>query len=167
MMPRQIVMTWIKMLKISRGNDRFLLEVHPKLRPVETAVNGVVLAGTAQGPMNIQESLSAASAAAAKVAVPARPRPGGTAALRRCGGCSQVQWHRRMRRSLPVRRRDRLADLRRERPDRSNAPWSRRPTASAAGRASAPAPTAPSTCRAGRWHSTKPWWKPSAWKCRR
>ncbi len=57
-----------KMLKVSRGNDRFLLEVHPKLRPVETAVNGVVLAGTAQGPMNIQESLSAASAAAAKVA---------------------------------------------------------------------------------------------------
>jgi heterodisulfide reductase subunit A len=57
----------VKMLKVSRGNDRFLLEVHPKLRPVETAVNGVVLAGTAQGPMNIQESLSAASAAAAKV----------------------------------------------------------------------------------------------------
>jgi heterodisulfide reductase subunit A len=54
-------------LKISRGSDRFLLEVHPKLRPVETTVNGVVLAGTAQGPMNIQESLSAASAAAAKV----------------------------------------------------------------------------------------------------
>jgi heterodisulfide reductase subunit A len=58
----------VKMLKVSRGNDRFLLEVHPKLRPVETAVNGVVLAGTAQGPMNIQESLTAASAAAAKVA---------------------------------------------------------------------------------------------------
>jgi len=58
----------VKMLKVSRGSDRFLLEVHPKLRPVETAVNGVVLAGTAQGPMNIQESLSAASAAAAKVA---------------------------------------------------------------------------------------------------
>jgi heterodisulfide reductase subunit A len=57
----------VKMLKVSRGNDRFLLEVHPKLRPVETTVNGVVLAGTAQGPMNIQESISAASAAAAKV----------------------------------------------------------------------------------------------------
>ena len=57
----------VKMLKISRGHDRFLLEAHPKLRPVETAVNGVILAGTAQGPMNIQESLSAASAAAAKV----------------------------------------------------------------------------------------------------
>ncbi len=67
MLPRQID-DLVKMLKVSRGNDRFLLEVHPKLRPVETAVNGVVLAGTAQGPMNIQESLSAASAAAAKVA---------------------------------------------------------------------------------------------------
>ena len=66
MLPRDID-NLVKMLKVSRGNDRFLLEVHPKLRPVETAVNGVVLAGTAQGPMNIQESLSAASAAAAKV----------------------------------------------------------------------------------------------------
>jgi heterodisulfide reductase subunit A len=67
MMPRQID-TLVDMLKISRGADRFLLEVHPKLRPVEMAVRGIVLAGTAQGPMNIQESLSAASAAAAKVA---------------------------------------------------------------------------------------------------
>jgi heterodisulfide reductase subunit A len=57
----------IDMLKISPGTDRFLLEVHPKLRPVETAVPGVILAGTAQGPMNIQESCAAASAAAAKV----------------------------------------------------------------------------------------------------
>ena len=59
----------INLLKISAGKDRFLLEVHPKLRPVETAVPGVVLAGTAQGPMNIQETCAAASAAAAKVAV--------------------------------------------------------------------------------------------------
>jgi heterodisulfide reductase subunit A len=66
MQPRQID-ALVNMLKVSRGSDRFLLEVHPKLRPVETAVNGVILAGTAQGPMNIQESLSAASAAAAKV----------------------------------------------------------------------------------------------------
>ena len=58
----------VNMLKVSRGADRFLLEAHPKLRPVEMAVRGVVLAGTAQGPMNIQESLAAASAAASKVA---------------------------------------------------------------------------------------------------
>ena len=67
MMPRQVD-DLIQMLKISRGTDRFLLEVHPKLRPIETAVTGIVLAGTAQGPMNIQESCSAAGAAAAKVA---------------------------------------------------------------------------------------------------
>ena len=58
----------IKLLKVAPGTDRFLLEVHPKLRPVETAVPGIVLAGTAQGPMNIQESCAAAGAAAAKVA---------------------------------------------------------------------------------------------------
>ena len=67
MTPRRID-DLVNMLKVSRGADRFLLEVHPKLRPVEMAVRGIVLAGTAQGPMNIQESLSAAAAAAAKVA---------------------------------------------------------------------------------------------------
>jgi heterodisulfide reductase subunit A len=59
----------IEMFKIAPGSDRFLLEVHPKLRPVETAVTGVVLAGTAQGPMNINESCAAAEAAASKVAI--------------------------------------------------------------------------------------------------
>jgi heterodisulfide reductase subunit A len=66
-MPRDID-DLITKLKISRGADRFLAEVHPKLRPVETAVPGVILAGSAQGPMNIQETVAAASAAASKVA---------------------------------------------------------------------------------------------------
>ncbi len=65
-MPRDVD-DLVKKLKISRGADRFLAEVHPKLRPVETAVPGVILAGSAQGPMNIQESVAAASAAASKV----------------------------------------------------------------------------------------------------
>jgi heterodisulfide reductase subunit A len=65
-MPREIG-NLVEMLKISRGVDRFLAEVHPKLRPVETAVPGVILSGTAQGPMNIQETMAAAAAAAAKV----------------------------------------------------------------------------------------------------
>ncbi len=55
-------------IKLSTGADHFLQEVHPKLRPVEVAVNGVLLAGTAQAPMSIQETLNAAGAAAAKVA---------------------------------------------------------------------------------------------------
>jgi heterodisulfide reductase subunit A len=50
------------------GNDGFLLEVHPKLRPVELAVAGMFLAGTCQGPMDITESCSSASAATSKAA---------------------------------------------------------------------------------------------------
>lgn len=68
MMPSP-VQDLIDMFKIAQGHDRFLLEVHPKLRPVETAVTGIVLAGTAQGPMAIQESSAAAQAAASKVDV--------------------------------------------------------------------------------------------------
>jgi heterodisulfide reductase subunit A len=48
------------------GSDGFLLEVHPKLRPVELAVSGLFLAGTCQGPMDITESCAAASAASSK-----------------------------------------------------------------------------------------------------
>jgi heterodisulfide reductase subunit A len=50
------------------GYDSFLLEVHPKLRPVELAVSGVFLAGCCQGPMDITEACAAASAAASKAA---------------------------------------------------------------------------------------------------
>jgi heterodisulfide reductase subunit A2 len=50
------------------GSDGFLLEVHPKLRPVELAVSGLFLAGTCQGPMDITESCAAASAASSKAA---------------------------------------------------------------------------------------------------
>ncbi|UCC54400.1 MAG: hypothetical protein JSV68_10620 [Anaerolineaceae bacterium] len=67
MMPNPIP-DLINLFKIASGKERFLVEVHPKLRPVETAVSGIVLAGKARGPMNIQESSAAASAAGAKVA---------------------------------------------------------------------------------------------------
>jgi heterodisulfide reductase subunit A len=56
------------LLKLPAGTDRFLQEVHPKLRPVEMAVNGVLLAGAVQGPRDITESCAAASAAASKAA---------------------------------------------------------------------------------------------------
>jgi len=67
MMPRSIS-DLVGMLKLPRSADRFLQEVHPKLRPVELAVNGVLIAGTCQAPMDIGESCVAASAAAVKVA---------------------------------------------------------------------------------------------------
>jgi heterodisulfide reductase subunit A2 len=58
----------IEMTKTPVGDDGFLLEVHPKLRPVETAIPGVYLAGASQGPKDITESTSSASAASVKAA---------------------------------------------------------------------------------------------------
>jgi len=60
------VSTLVESLKLPVGSDRFLQEVHPKLRPVELAVSGVLVAGTSQGPKDITESVASASAAAAK-----------------------------------------------------------------------------------------------------
>ncbi len=56
----------VDMMKLPVGSDRFLLEVHPKLRPVELSVSGIVLAGTCQAPMDAGEAAAAASAAAVK-----------------------------------------------------------------------------------------------------
>ena len=58
----------ISMYRCAVGYDSFLLEVHPKLRPVELAVSGVFLADYCQGPMDVTEACAAASAAASKAA---------------------------------------------------------------------------------------------------
>lgn len=58
----------VDMMKLPVGPDRFLLEVHPKLRPVELPVGGIMLAGTCQAPMDAGEACSAAAAAAVKAA---------------------------------------------------------------------------------------------------
>jgi len=55
-------------LKLPIGRDGFYQEVHPKLRPVETSLYGILIAGTCQGPKDIKETTSSASAAAAKAA---------------------------------------------------------------------------------------------------
>lgn len=54
-------------LKIPVGNDRFFNEIHPKLRPVETVINGVFLGGSCQGPKNISESVQSSLAASVKI----------------------------------------------------------------------------------------------------
>ena len=55
-----------KMLKIPRGRDKFFNEIHMKLRPVETVIDGITIAGTCQGPKNISESVNSALSAATK-----------------------------------------------------------------------------------------------------
>jgi heterodisulfide reductase subunit A len=57
-----------EMLKIPVDQFMFVSEVHPKLRPVETPTAGVLVAGTAQGPKDIPESIAQAASAAAKAA---------------------------------------------------------------------------------------------------
>jgi len=51
----------------STDANGFFTEAHAKLRPVETLTAGIFLAGAAQGPKDIPETVAQASAAAAKV----------------------------------------------------------------------------------------------------
>ena len=57
--------------KLNVGYDEFgfLMENHPKLRPVETNSAGVYICGAAHGPKDIPESVAQASAAASKVQI--------------------------------------------------------------------------------------------------
>ncbi len=58
------------LLKLPRSADGFFLEAHPKLRPVDTAVDGVFLAGCCQGPKDIPDTISQAKAAASSSLIP-------------------------------------------------------------------------------------------------
>ena len=55
-------------LKLSKDEENFLLELHPKLAPVEAAVSGVFMAGTVLGPKDFRESMLQGLAAASKAA---------------------------------------------------------------------------------------------------
>jgi heterodisulfide reductase subunit A len=61
-------------LRVPLGADGFFFEVHPKLRPVEFASEGIFVCGTAQGPKDIVESIAQAYAAAAKASIPMAAR---------------------------------------------------------------------------------------------
>jgi heterodisulfide reductase subunit A len=54
-------------LKVPIGRDKFYNEIHPKLRPVETVIDGVLISGACQAPLNITESVKSSLSAASKV----------------------------------------------------------------------------------------------------
>jgi heterodisulfide reductase subunit A len=54
------------LFKLPKGRDRFFNEIHMKLRPVETVIDGITICGACQGPKNIMESVNSALSAAAK-----------------------------------------------------------------------------------------------------
>jgi heterodisulfide reductase subunit A len=86
-------------LKIPLGPDGFLLEAHVKLRPVDTQMDGVFLAGAATGPKDVPESIISAKAAAARAATLMANKRMRTEAVtavvnpdlcRGCGRCEEV-----------------------------------------------------------------------------
>jgi heterodisulfide reductase subunit A len=82
-----------KMLKIPLSKDKFFLEAHMKLRPVDFATDGVFLCGLAHWPKSIEESVSQAYAAAARaitiLSKEALEVEGAIASVNEdlCGGC--------------------------------------------------------------------------------
>jgi heterodisulfide reductase subunit A2 len=58
----------VRALKLPVGHDGFFREVHVKLRPVETVVDGVFIVGAAQGPKNVAESVASSLAGVSKAA---------------------------------------------------------------------------------------------------
>jgi heterodisulfide reductase subunit A len=56
-----------QMLKVPQNREGYFLEAHMKLRPVDFATDGIFLCGLAHSPRLIDESISQALAAAARV----------------------------------------------------------------------------------------------------
>lgn len=88
-----------RLLTLSRTSDGFFMEAHPKLRPVDTPTKGVFLAGCSEAPKDIKDSVTQASAAAArasilmaagKVKVEAITSMVDIDACRGCGACAKV-----------------------------------------------------------------------------
>jgi heterodisulfide reductase subunit A len=86
-------------LKIPLSPDGFLMEAHLKLRPVDTQMDGIFLAGAATGPKDVPESIVSAKAAAARAAVLMANKKLRTEAItavvnpdlcRGCGRCEDV-----------------------------------------------------------------------------
>ncbi len=86
-------------LKIPLSPDGFLMEAHLKLRPVDTQMDGIFLAGAATGPKDVPESIVSAKAAASRAAILMANKRMRTEAItavvnpdfcRGCGRCEEV-----------------------------------------------------------------------------
>ena len=55
-----------KLFSLSRGSDGFFIEKHPKLDPMATMSDGILIAGCCQGPKDIPDTVAQGSGAAAR-----------------------------------------------------------------------------------------------------
>lgn len=97
--PRKDALDLARKMNISQSPDGFYLEAHPKLRPVETLTEGVLLAGCCQGPKDIPDSVAQGSGAASramailsknKIKMEAITARADEDACRGCGLCVEV-----------------------------------------------------------------------------
>ncbi len=58
-----------KLLTLSKTEDGFFMESHPKLKPVDAPTGGVFFAGCAEFPKDVKDSVTQASAAAARAQI--------------------------------------------------------------------------------------------------
>jgi len=63
--PRKDALDMMRTLNIGASGDGFMLEAHPKLRPLDTFTDGIFLAGCCQAPKDIPDTVAQASGAAA------------------------------------------------------------------------------------------------------
>ena len=67
--PRDDNDTVQRLLRLSKTSDGFFMEAHPKLKPVDTPTRGIFLAGCAEGPKDIKDSVTQASASASRAGI--------------------------------------------------------------------------------------------------
>jgi heterodisulfide reductase subunit A len=58
-----------KLLTLSSTSDGFIMESHPKLKPVDAPTKGVFIAGCVESPKDVKDSVTQASAAAARASI--------------------------------------------------------------------------------------------------
>jgi len=88
-----------KLLTLSKTSDGFLMEAHPKLKPVDAPTRGVFFAGFCEAPKDIKDSVCQAGAAASragallnagKIHIEALTSRVDEAACTKCGQCAAV-----------------------------------------------------------------------------
>jgi heterodisulfide reductase subunit A len=99
-----------QMVSLSKSPSGFLKEAHPKLRPVDTPTKGVYIAGAAESPKDVRESVTQASAAASRASILLNKSRFAVEAItavidedlcKRCGQCAGVcpfgaiQWQKK------------------------------------------------------------------------
>lgn len=99
LVPREDSEKMKQMLNLSSTQDGFFMEAHPKLRPVDTSTAGIFLCGTAESPKDIKDSVTQASASAARCAILLRAGEVRVEAItsridakmcKLCGACARV-----------------------------------------------------------------------------